>query len=97
MAVILLWLFTQSVGAAIITSCTTNALALQSDYITQQTGISLATALPNASEADHWLMMAGFAFAHRSILTVYQSVGYFLQGDESRYPLLVAFLLISNL
>ncbi len=69
------------------------ALALQSDYITQQTGISLATALPSASEADHWLMMAGFAFAHRSILTVYQSVGYFLQGDRSRYPLLVAFFI----
>ncbi|MDI7120372.1 tRNA-binding protein, partial [Escherichia coli] len=69
------------------------ALALQSDYITQQTGISLATALPSASEADHWLMMAGFAFAHRSILTAYQSVGYFLQGDRSRYPLLVAFFI----
>lgn len=73
-----------------------NAFTLQYPQIKQQTGISLPTYLWTEStptQQDNWLMMAGFAFAHRSILTVHDSVVKFLLGYESHYPLLVAFFI----
>lgn len=71
-----------------------SAFALQYQQIKQQTGICLSTKLlPHhiATSQDAWLMMAGFAFAHRPVLTVYESVANFLVGYEQHYPLLVAF------
>ncbi|MBQ0214095.1 tRNA(Met) cytidine acetyltransferase [Proteus vulgaris] len=71
-----------------------SAFALQYQKIKQQTGICLSTKLLShhiATPQDTWLMMAGFAFAHRPVLTVYESVANFLVGYEQHYPLLVAF------
>lgn len=70
------------------------AFALQYPQIKQQTKLCLADNLiPNhtATPQDSWLMMAGFAFAHRPALTVYESVANFLVGYEQHYPLLMAF------
>ena len=70
------------------------AFALQYPQIEQQTKLCLADKLiPSriATSQDDWLMMAGFAFAHRPALTVYESVANFLVGYEQHYPLLVAF------
>lgn len=70
------------------------AFALQYPQIKQQTKLYLADNLiPNhiATLQDSWLMMAGFAFAHRPALTVYESVANFLVGYEQHYPLLAAF------
>ncbi|MBG6028354.1 tRNA(Met) cytidine acetyltransferase [Proteus mirabilis] len=70
------------------------AFALQYPQIKQQTKLCLADNLiPNHIDRpqDSWLMMAGFAFAHRPALTVYKSVAHFLVGYEQHYPLLVAF------
>lgn len=70
------------------------AFALQYPQIQQQTKLCLADKLiPShiATPQDDWLMMAGFAFAHRPALTVYESVANFLVGYEQHYPLLVAF------
>ena len=71
-----------------------SAFALQYQQIELQTKLRLADKLIpsySARAQDNWLMMAGFAFAHRSTLTVYESVANFLVGYEQRYPLLVAF------
>ncbi|WP_193015207.1 tRNA(Met) cytidine acetyltransferase TmcA [Proteus sp. FME41] len=73
-----------------------SAFSLQYQQIVQQTGLCLPIQLvPQkiATQQDHWRMMAGFAFAHRPALTVYQSVADFLLGYEQRYPLLVAFFI----
>ncbi|WP_311747918.1 tRNA(Met) cytidine acetyltransferase TmcA [Proteus penneri] len=71
-----------------------SAFALQYQQIERQTKLCLADkSIPShsATAQDNWLMMAGFAFAHRSVLTVYESVANFLVGYEQHYPLLVAF------
>lgn len=71
-----------------------SAFSLQYPQIKQQTKCYLADNLISnhlATPQDSWLMMAGFAFAHRPALTVYESVANFLVGYEQHYPLLVAF------
>lgn len=70
------------------------SFSLQYQHIKEQTGICLS--MPSlshdiATQQDSWLMMAGFAFAHRPVVTVYESVANFLVGYEQHYPLLVAF------
>ncbi|EMA8584980.1 GNAT family N-acetyltransferase, partial [Escherichia coli] len=73
-----------------------SALALQAQQIKKQTGIDLSVGLASNNQLtvqDKWLMMAGFAFAHRPVLTVYQTMAEFLQGYEQHYPLLEAFFI----
>lgn len=71
-----------------------SAFSLQYPQIKQQTKLHLADNLiPRhiATPQERWLMMAGFAFAHRPALTVYESVANFLVGYEQHFPLLEAF------
>ncbi|MEQ4922252.1 tRNA(Met) cytidine acetyltransferase TmcA [Proteus hauseri] len=72
------------------------ALALQYHQIKQQTGIALSiNQLPtnNLIQQGRWLLIAGFAFAHRSVLTVSDSVAHFLLGTKLDYPLLTAYFI----
>ncbi|QAV25020.1 tRNA(Met) cytidine acetyltransferase TmcA [Proteus hauseri] len=72
------------------------SLALQYQYIKKQTGIDLSISQcfdNNLIQQGRWLFMAGFAFAYRSALTVYDSMADFLIGYELDYPLLAAYFI----
>lgn len=68
----------------------------QYPQIAYQTGITLPkyslSTIP-FTQQEHGLMMAGFAFAHRSVLTVYSSVAKYLNQTTTHYPLLNAFFI----